>query len=172
MYMYYFLGYKLLSQERLSLSKKKLRAENTFLMALDGDVDFQPEAMQILVDRMKQTPELGAACGRIHPIGSGKTGLIPITESKVMSAYSAIDSRRLLNIHVAHFDNIIFYVFPSCEAIVVASKNVFSVLCQVPWCGTRSSSTQSLTGCKRRPNTSLVVFCAVRAVSPSSEALH
>jgi hypothetical protein len=112
MYMYYFLGYKLLSQERLSLGKKKLRAENTFLMALDGDVDFQPEAMQILVDRMKQTPELGAACGRIHPIGSGEAGLIPITEIKVMSAYSAIDHRRHINIHVAHLDPIICYVFP------------------------------------------------------------
>lgn len=75
MYMYYFLGYKLISSERISLVRKKIRADNTFLLALDGDVDFQPEAIQILVDRMKQTPELGAACGRIHPIGSGE--LVP-----------------------------------------------------------------------------------------------
>ena len=72
MYMYYFLGYKLISSERISLLRKKIKADNTFLLALDGDVDFQPEAVQILVDRMKQTPELGAACGRIHPIGSGE----------------------------------------------------------------------------------------------------
>ncbi|KAL8565048.1 hypothetical protein ACOMHN_003424 [Nucella lapillus] len=71
MYMYYFLGYKLINGERLSLQRKQVRADNTFLLALDGDVDFQPDAVQILVDRMKQTPGLGAACGRIHPIGSG-----------------------------------------------------------------------------------------------------
>ncbi len=40
-------------------------------MALDGDVDFKPEAVRILVDRMKKNVKVGAACGRIHPIGSG-----------------------------------------------------------------------------------------------------
>ena len=49
----------------------KARAENTFLLALDGDVDFQPEAVIRLVDRMKKNKGVGAACGRIHPTGSG-----------------------------------------------------------------------------------------------------
>ncbi|CAG2184876.1 CHS1 [Mytilus edulis] len=44
---------------------------NTFLLALDGDVDFQPEAVMHLVRRMKKNPMVGAACGRIHPIGHG-----------------------------------------------------------------------------------------------------
>ncbi|XP_067686177.1 chitin synthase chs-2-like isoform X2 [Haliotis asinina] len=70
MYMYYFLGYELLSMN-IPSSRKKVRAENTFLLALDGDVDFQPDALQILVDRMKKSTSLGAACGRIHPIGTG-----------------------------------------------------------------------------------------------------
>lgn len=47
------------------------KAENTFLLALDGDVDFRPEAVRLLVDRMKKNKKVGAACGRIHPIGSG-----------------------------------------------------------------------------------------------------
>ena len=47
------------------------RAENTFLLALDGDVDFQPEAVIRLVDMMKKNKGVGAACGRIHPTGSG-----------------------------------------------------------------------------------------------------
>ena len=47
--------------------------ENTYLLALDGDVDFHPEAVRLLVDRMKKNKKVGAACGRIHPIGSGKT---------------------------------------------------------------------------------------------------
>ncbi|CAC5369431.1 CHS1 [Mytilus coruscus] len=47
------------------------RAENTFILALDGDVDFTPKAVRLLVDRMVKNEELGAACGRIHPIGKG-----------------------------------------------------------------------------------------------------
>ena len=68
--MYYFLAHKLLS---LGGDKDKLKtiADNTFLLALDGDVDFQPSALRLLVDRMKRNPHVGAACGRIHPIGSG-----------------------------------------------------------------------------------------------------
>jgi chitin synthase len=41
------------------------------LLALDGDVDFRPEAVRLLIDRMKKNKKVGAACGRIHPIGSG-----------------------------------------------------------------------------------------------------
>ena len=50
--------------------------ENTYLLALDGDVDFHPEAVRLLVDRMKKNKKVGAACGRIHPIGSGKISLL------------------------------------------------------------------------------------------------
>jgi len=39
---------------------------------LDGDVDFQPECVHLLVDLMRKNRRLGAACGRIHPRGSGK----------------------------------------------------------------------------------------------------
>ncbi|KAK6165560.1 hypothetical protein SNE40_022466 [Patella caerulea] len=70
MYLYYFLANQLMSLP-ITLERKKKRAENTFLLALDGDVDFQPEALRMLVDRMKKNPKVGAACGRIHPIGSG-----------------------------------------------------------------------------------------------------
>ncbi|VDI06166.1 Hypothetical predicted protein, partial [Mytilus galloprovincialis] len=47
------------------------RAENTFILALDGDVDFTPKAVRLLVDKMVTDDQLGAACGRIHPIGKG-----------------------------------------------------------------------------------------------------
>ena len=40
-------------------------------MTLDGDIDFQPPAVSLLVDLMKKNKNLGAACGRIHPVGSG-----------------------------------------------------------------------------------------------------
>ena len=66
MYMYYFLGHQLMDNPSLTdaqkevicfdlgekeingwrdVLRKKVRAENTFLLALDGDVDFQPEAI-------------------------------------------------------------------------------------------------------------------------------
>lgn len=70
MYMYYFLAHQLLGQE-IPETRKMVRAQNTFLLALDGDVDFQPEALLLLIDRLKLSPQVGAACGRIHPIGSG-----------------------------------------------------------------------------------------------------
>ncbi|XP_052098286.1 uncharacterized protein LOC127733063 [Mytilus californianus] len=47
------------------------QAENTFLLTLDGDVDFKPDAVKLLIDRMKKNRKVGAVCGRIHPIGSG-----------------------------------------------------------------------------------------------------
>ncbi|XP_036368106.1 chitin synthase chs-2-like [Octopus sinensis] len=70
MYMYYFLGYNLLGTSHTARRKQTI-ADNTFLLALDGDVDFKPEALQLLVDRMKKNEKVGAACGRILPRGSG-----------------------------------------------------------------------------------------------------
>ncbi|XP_017023062.1 chitin synthase chs-2 isoform X1 [Drosophila kikkawai] len=71
MYMYYLLGYRIMETEQLSPRRKAVIAENTFILALDGDIDFQPRAVQLLIDRMKAVDELGAACGRIHPVGRG-----------------------------------------------------------------------------------------------------
>ena len=71
MYMYYLLGYKIMERPDLSDESKQTRADNTFLLALDGDIDFQPDAVLRLVDRMKKGRTVGAACGRIHPTGSG-----------------------------------------------------------------------------------------------------
>ena len=56
MYMYYFLGFQLAANDNLTEAQKELRARNTFLLALDGDVDFQPEAIIRLVDLMKRNP--------------------------------------------------------------------------------------------------------------------
>ena len=70
--MYYFLGYQLWFQKRtLSSAQKIRRAKNTFLLALDGDVDFEPSALALLVDLMTRNKDVAAACGRIHPTGTG-----------------------------------------------------------------------------------------------------
>ncbi|XP_073706289.1 chitin synthase chs-2-like [Garra rufa] len=81
MYLYYILGWRLNRQyfkklkggEELNSLKEKLKKdrENTYILALDGDTDFQPSAVMLLIDRLKLYPEVGAACGRIHPTGTG-----------------------------------------------------------------------------------------------------
>ncbi|CAF0791818.1 unnamed protein product [Didymodactylos carnosus] len=94
MYMYYLLSFKLLRRKpghNLSHhaprtetdfigfsdflknlpEEKKILVQNTFVLALDGDVDFKPEAVLLLVDRMRKNPKVAAACGRIHPTGDG-----------------------------------------------------------------------------------------------------
>lgn len=38
---------------------------------MDGDVDFGPDSVRMLIDRMRKNKKVGAACGRIHPIGTG-----------------------------------------------------------------------------------------------------
>ncbi|XP_033182151.1 chitin synthase chs-2-like [Anabas testudineus] len=83
MYLYYLLGWKLMSKYYKRLKKgeeeQELEAEvqkekhNTYLLALDGDTDFQPTSVMLLIDRLKMYPRVGAACGRIHPTGSGPT---------------------------------------------------------------------------------------------------
>ncbi|GBP49027.1 Chitin synthase chs-2 [Eumeta japonica] len=70
MYMYYLLGHRLMELP-ISVHRKDVIAENTYLLALDGDIDFQPSAVTLLIDLMKKNKNLGAACGRIHPVGSG-----------------------------------------------------------------------------------------------------
>ena len=57
----------------------QVKAENTYLLALDGDIDFQAESITRLVDLMKKNKDLGAACGRIHPTGNNQK----ITEKQI-----------------------------------------------------------------------------------------
>jgi chitin synthase len=68
--MYYFLGHRLMDLP-ISVNRKEVIAENTYLLALDGDIDFKPCAVTLLIDLMKKNNKLGAACGRIHPVGTG-----------------------------------------------------------------------------------------------------
>ncbi|CAG0925739.1 unnamed protein product, partial [Notodromas monacha] len=74
MYMYYLLGYQVFQRSDLSLETKENMVNNTYLLALDGDIEFQPRAVLLLVDLMKKNKNLGAACGRIHPIGTDGAG--------------------------------------------------------------------------------------------------
>ncbi|VDK53649.1 unnamed protein product [Anisakis simplex] len=70
MYLYYLLGYRLMMKVD-DETRKEVISENTFILTLDGDVDFTPQCVHLLVDLMKKDRRLGAACGRIHPRGAG-----------------------------------------------------------------------------------------------------
>ena len=70
MYMYYLLGYRLMELP-IEVERKEVIAENTYILTLDGDIDFRPSAVRTLIDRMRINKDLGSACGRIHPLGTG-----------------------------------------------------------------------------------------------------
>ena len=72
MYIYYFLAHKLWQKyKHWDPERRQTRGDNIYLLALDGDIDFEPQALLLLVDLMQRDMRLGAACGRIHPTGSG-----------------------------------------------------------------------------------------------------
>lgn len=77
MYMYYLLGHRIMDSP-LSLEDRQQMADNTFILALDGDSKFEPEAALRLLQLMKQKSDIGCACGRIHPIGRGTRLLLNI----------------------------------------------------------------------------------------------
>ncbi|XP_060530267.1 chitin synthase chs-2-like [Cylas formicarius] len=83
MYMYYLLGHKIMDNDELTAERVKTISKNTFILALDGDIDFQPQAVHLLVQYMKKNDALGAACGRIHPVGSGAIAWYQIFEYAV-----------------------------------------------------------------------------------------
>ena len=71
MYIYYLLGFGIQTKKENDEVVKQ-RKENTYILALDGDIDFQPNAVSKVLDLMKNKRNLGAVCGRIHPVGNGR----------------------------------------------------------------------------------------------------
>ncbi|KAK0423038.1 hypothetical protein QR680_007936 [Steinernema hermaphroditum] len=70
MYMYYLLGHRIMDSH-LTIEDRQHSADNTFIMAIDGDSKFEPESVVRLLNLMKTKADIGCACGRIHPIGNG-----------------------------------------------------------------------------------------------------
>nr|CAI5838117.1 unnamed protein product [Callosobruchus analis] len=75
--------YMIMDNDELTESEIASIAGNTYILALDGDIDFQPHAVQLLLDYMKKNRGLGAACGRIHPVGAGAMAWYQIFEYAV-----------------------------------------------------------------------------------------
>ncbi|GMR34332.1 hypothetical protein PMAYCL1PPCAC_04527, partial [Pristionchus mayeri] len=58
MYLYYLLAYRLMMKVD-EQARKEIISENTFILTLDGDVDFTPQCVHLLVDLMKKNRKLG-----------------------------------------------------------------------------------------------------------------
>lgn len=68
--MFYILDFQM--KQKYGGEEFRRKMFNTYLLTLDGDVDFQPIAVIRLIDLMKKNDHVGSVCGRIHPLGSGK----------------------------------------------------------------------------------------------------
>lgn len=79
MYFNYLYGYKILSndseREKYNLTKMEDLYDIMFL-ALDGDIDFHPDALITCLNRLKARKEIGICCGKIHPKGPFMNPLI------------------------------------------------------------------------------------------------
>ncbi|VDM97219.1 unnamed protein product [Thelazia callipaeda] len=70
MYMYYLLGHRIMDSH-MSVEDRQLEADNTYILAIDGDSKFEPSSVMKLLRLMNVKNEIGCACGRIHPLGEG-----------------------------------------------------------------------------------------------------
>lgn len=81
-------------------TRKEIISENTFILTLDGDVDFTPQCVHLLVDLMKKNRRLGAACGRIHPRGSGTFSLLSSAD---------LPRQKILSSLIVMFENVLLF---------------------------------------------------------------
>ena len=68
LYLYWYLHYR-----QRNYIKDKINSDNErmYLLALDGDIDFHPDAIISVLDLIKSDSSLGSVCGRIAPMGKG-----------------------------------------------------------------------------------------------------
>ena len=51
MYLYYLIGWRLDACRQKTADKKMIEKQKAFILALDGDVDFDPPAFELVLDR-------------------------------------------------------------------------------------------------------------------------
>jgi len=118
--MFYLLGYEL-SSLPVSNDRKETIASNAFLLTVDGDTGFKPEAVHLLIELMKRNRLVGAACGRIHPKGSG------VNKIYMPTGYAKL---QLIESHI--------FSLVKC----------YNLYLKVGWYGTKDLSMLSAIGCK------------------------
>ena len=70
MYLYYLIGWKMDACGQMT-NRNDIDKDKTFILALDGDVDFDPPALDLVLNRLLRNDKVAACCGQIHPKGDG-----------------------------------------------------------------------------------------------------
>ena len=58
-------------ETRKSRNGEPIKKENSFILALDGDVKFSPIDFELVLDRLCSNDDVAACCNQIHPAGKG-----------------------------------------------------------------------------------------------------
>jgi hypothetical protein len=70
MYLYYLIGWKIDACQEMETTglEERLEKDKCFILALDGDVDFEPPALESVLNRMKRNDQVAACCGQVFLI--------------------------------------------------------------------------------------------------------
>ncbi|CAG5111095.1 Oidioi.mRNA.OKI2018_I69.chr2.g5431.t1.cds [Oikopleura dioica] len=71
MYMNYLCNWKIGQEQMKDSNGRRADEKNSFILALDGDVDFQPKDFDLVLSRMLKSSKIGACCNQIQPNGTG-----------------------------------------------------------------------------------------------------
>jgi chitin synthase len=70
---------------------------------LDGDVEFKPEAVRLMIDKMRENSRIGAVCGRVHPAGSGPVVWYQIFEYAVGHWLQKVSENIFVSVDIKFF---------------------------------------------------------------------
>jgi chitin synthase len=99
-------------------AKLRTELENTFILTLDGDVEFRPAAVRLMLDKIRENKRIGSVCGRVHPIGSGPVVWYQIFEYAVGHWLQKVSEHMFVSFRFLH--NRLFIVNTNC---VLHSQN-------------------------------------------------
>ena len=70
MYMYYLLGWKI-DECKMTSRGKTIRKETSYILAIDGDIEFTPVDFELVLQRLDRNRGVAACCNQIEPSGVG-----------------------------------------------------------------------------------------------------
>ena len=79
MYLYYLIGWRLDACRQKTADKKMIEKQKAFILALDGDVDFDPPAFELVLDRCLRNDK-GKGSTDLNYLSPGPVVLISLTK--------------------------------------------------------------------------------------------
>ena len=89
MYLYYLIGWRLDACRQKTADKKMIEKQKAFILALDGDVDFDPPAFELVLDRCLRNDK-----------GKGSTDHFSVRDSLSLRVIVGISSTKWLHVVV------------------------------------------------------------------------